>query len=47
MEPLDDTSPMAAFIECNPAGGIHHLCLTTENAVATATEAGGRVLGKP
>lgn len=50
MEPLDETSPVAAFIARNPAGGIHHLCLTTENAddaATAATEAGVRVLGKP
>lgn len=50
MEPLDESSPIAAFIARNPAGGIHHFCLTTENAdgaAAAASEAGVRVLGKP
>lgn len=50
MEPLDETSPIAKFIERNPAGGIHHFCLTTENAESAAraaTAASLRVLGTP
>lgn len=26
LEPLGDASPIAAFLERNPAGGLHHLC---------------------
>jgi methylmalonyl-CoA/ethylmalonyl-CoA epimerase len=49
MEPLDDASPIANFLERNPAGGIHHFCLTTDD-VDTAAKAGGdnyRVLADP
>lgn len=42
--PLDALSPVAKFIERNPAGGIHHFCLTTANAEAAATAAAGKNL---
>ncbi|TIU30802.1 MAG: methylmalonyl-CoA epimerase, partial [Mesorhizobium sp.] len=26
LEPLGDASPIAAFLEKNPSGGMHHVC---------------------
>ncbi|TNM65199.1 methylmalonyl-CoA epimerase [Aliirhizobium smilacinae] len=48
LEPLDDLSPIAAFLQRNPAGGIHHICYETPdiNAAAEKLQAvGARVLG--
>lgn len=48
LEPLDDTSPIAAFLERNPAGGIHHICYETPDITSAAeklTAAGARILG--
>jgi methylmalonyl-CoA/ethylmalonyl-CoA epimerase len=48
MEPLDDTSPIAAFLVKNPAGGMHHVCLEVGDVVAAAAQlsaAGARILG--
>ena len=48
MEPLGSNSPISNFLERNPNGGLHHFCLTTENAfeaAAFATNSGMRVLG--
>ncbi len=50
LEPLGDSSPIAAFLERNPAGGVHHLCFEVEDldsACAQLTSAGMRVLGEP
>lgn len=50
IEPLDDASPIAAFIARNPAGGQHHLCFEVPDidaAVAEMTTKGARVLGAP
>ena len=50
MEPLGNDSPIAKFLERNPAGGIHHFCLTTPDVVSAAAAAsknGLRVLGEP
>jgi methylmalonyl-CoA/ethylmalonyl-CoA epimerase len=48
MEPLRPDSPVSKFLERNPKGGIHHLCLGVED-VETAARAfaqnGARVLG--
>lgn len=33
LEPLGDNSPIAKFLEKNPAGGIHHLCYEVENII--------------
>src|SRR6476646_4031273 len=46
--PLGDDSPIAAFLERNPAGGIHHLCYEVadvEVASRTLAATGARVLG--
>lgn len=48
MTPLGPESPIAGFLERNPAGGIHHLCFDVPDilsAARTLTEAGARVLG--
>lgn len=48
LEPLGDASPIGAFLERNPAGGVHHLCFEVGDiraAVRTLREAGARVLG--
>ena len=49
MTPLGPGSPIAKFLERNPAGGMHHLCYEVPDiasAAATLTEAGARVLGE-
>jgi methylmalonyl-CoA/ethylmalonyl-CoA epimerase len=47
LEPLGDTSPIAAFLAKNPAGGMHHVCYEVED-ILTACEhlkaKGARVL---
>jgi len=48
LEPLGETSPIAAFLEKNPAGGMHHLCYEVEDIRAARDRllaAGARVLG--
>ena len=48
MEPTRPDSPIAKFLEKNPAGGIHHFCLNVDDVAATAravTGKGARVLG--
>lgn len=48
MEPMRPDSPIARFLERNPAGGIHHFCLGVENVETTAAAiagGGARVLG--
>ena len=49
MTPLGENSPIAAFLDKNPAGGMHHVCFEVpdiESAARTLTEAGARVLGE-
>lgn len=31
MHPLGDESPVASFLERNPSGGIHHICLEVDD----------------
>ncbi len=48
LEPLGAGSPIANFLERNPAGGVHHLCYEVDDIIAARDklEAGGaRVLG--
>lgn len=48
LEPLGESSPIAAFLEKNPAGGMHHICFEVPDlqaAAATLTAGGARVLG--
>jgi methylmalonyl-CoA/ethylmalonyl-CoA epimerase len=48
LEPLGEASPIAAFLEKNPSGGMHHVCYEVEDIVAARDRlkaAGARVLG--
>lgn len=48
MTPLGEGSPIAAFLEKNPSGGMHHVCYEVEDILAARDrlKAGGaRVLG--
>ena len=48
LEPLGDNSPIAAFLEKNPAGGMHHLCYEVDDIIAARDHLkaqGARVLG--
>lgn len=48
LEPLGEKSPIAAFLEKNPSGGMHHVCYEVENIVSARDRlkaAGARVLG--
>ena len=48
MEPSRGDSPIAKFLERNPAGGIHHFCLGVDSVDDAARElaaSGARVLG--
>jgi len=48
LEPLDEASPIAAFLGKNPSGGMHHICYEVDDILAARdrlTEAGARVLG--
>ncbi|MEN9894661.1 MAG: methylmalonyl-CoA epimerase [Pseudomonadota bacterium] len=48
LEPLGDGSPIAAFLEKNPGGGMHHICFEVDNILAARDHllaSGARVLG--
>ena len=48
LEPLGDKSPIAAFLQRSPAGGIHHICYEVADIRAARDQlqaAGARVLG--
>lgn len=48
LEPLDETSPISAFLTKNPAGGMHHICYEVDDIMAARDRllsAGARVLG--
>ena len=48
LEPLGDGSPLAAFLERNPGGGVHHICYEVEDILAARDRLvaeGARVLG--
>ncbi len=48
LEPLGDNSPIAGFLEKNPAGGIHHICYEVDDILAARDKLksdGARVLG--
>jgi methylmalonyl-CoA/ethylmalonyl-CoA epimerase len=50
LQPLGDKSPIAAFLEKNPSGGMHHLCYEVDDVAAVAAKLkaqGARVLGEP
>lgn len=48
LEALGENSPIAGFLEKNPAGGVHHLCFEVRDiaqAVEQLQATGARVLG--
>ena len=48
LEPLGAASPIAAFLERNPSGGIHHICYEVDDILAARDKlkaSGARVLG--
>jgi len=48
LHPLGDDSPIAAFLERHPGGGMHHLCYEVNDiheAVRSLSDKGARVLG--
>lgn len=48
LHPLGEASPIARFLENNPAGGVHHVCYEVEDIEAAAAkmrQSGARVLG--
>jgi methylmalonyl-CoA/ethylmalonyl-CoA epimerase len=48
LEPLGDASPIAAFLERNAAGGMHHICYEVDDLIAARDRlvaGGARVLG--
>lgn len=48
LHPLGENSPIAGFLEKNPAGGIHHICYEVDDILAARDklkEDGARVLG--
>ena len=48
LAPLGENSPIAKFLERNPAGGVHHLCFEVADISAARValqKAGARVLG--
>jgi methylmalonyl-CoA/ethylmalonyl-CoA epimerase len=49
MEPARPDSPLAKFLQKNPAGGIHHFCVNVDNVAAASAGLAGkgvRVLGE-
>ncbi len=48
LAPLGEGSPIAGFLEKNPAGGIHHICYEVADILSARdrlTASGARVLG--
>ena len=48
LEPLGDASPISAFLEKSPAGGMHHICYEVDDILAARDRlvaSGARVLG--
>ena len=48
LTPLGEGSPIAAFLEKNPSGGMHHVCYEVEDILAARDRlraGGARVLG--
>jgi len=41
LEPTDPESPIAKFLEKNPAGGLHHIAFGTDNIDQQLTQAAG------
>ena len=48
LHPFGDKSPIQAFLDKNPAGGMHHICIEVENmeqAIAKCKESKIRTIG--
>jgi methylmalonyl-CoA/ethylmalonyl-CoA epimerase len=48
LEPLGPQSPITAFLEKNPSGGMHHICYEVSDIIAARDQmlsSGARVLG--
>ena len=48
LEPLGENSPIAAFLEKNPSGGMHHMCYEVDDIIKARDHLkanGARVLG--
>ena len=48
LHPLGEHSPVAKFLERNPAGGMHHVCYEVQDIIAARDRIlalGGRVIG--
>lgn len=48
LHPLGEASPIARFLQANPAGGMHHLCFEVDDIHAARDQlaaAGARILG--
>jgi methylmalonyl-CoA/ethylmalonyl-CoA epimerase len=48
LEPLGETSPISAFLDKNPSGGMHHVCYEVDDILAARDKlkaGGARVLG--
>lgn len=48
LEALGENSPITAFLEKNPAGGMHHICYEVDDIMAARDQllaSGARVLG--
>ena len=48
LHPLGERSPIQAFLDKNPAGGMHHMCFEVEDIIAARDQLaanGARVLG--
>lgn len=48
LEPIDEHSPIAAFLDKNPKGGMHHICYEVDDIDAAKSQlikTGARVLG--
>lgn len=48
LEPLGESSPIAAFLQKNPSGGMHHVCYEVDDILAARDHLkgqGARVLG--
>ena len=49
LEPLGEGSPIAKFLDCNPDGGIHHVCYEVDDIRAACDKLkaqGARLLGE-
>jgi len=48
LEPLGDKSPIQAFLDKNPAGGMHHVCYEVDDIIAARDhlkDEGARIIG--